>query len=415
MTPPISQTPNMVFLDEVGDYIGGQDDDLKETLRGIEGVPNAVYFVKAGQVFVFDKLVKLVKEQLDQAKQMGQPIEALARSLIPLATVSATEAVESWGIVPEPYDTVAHPAGGLLIRHRPFNARLPVSGDMREVFARLLMGEIQPGVGDFTYRGQPMTLCAPLDTALLPPRPAILCVEEDEDMGYTALGSIAYEPGFEPVSEGMFEAAKELERVWENESVRARRYTQSHTAEIWARASTLQLDTLNDPTDEVPDYGQEDVAVLRALYPELSMLADGTLYALFDRFQTECCYNSGWTTCRDDEFLFYLLVAGRQQEQVAREIGQWSAYALLRGDSLDAAIAFGREAASYDIALSSLVRRIADAMRFIAVDKSATELHGRAISTAMDAFRLGRKFNSKLFQAEQNPLEMDSNHGPISG
>ncbi|HHH9566541.1 TPA: hypothetical protein ACP33B_004649 [Pseudomonas aeruginosa] len=399
--------PPVVFLDEFGYYFGGQNDTLKEDLRKIDGVPNATYLVKDGQVFVFDKLVQLVNKQRKHHPDL--PLADLARGLIAEATVSAKEAVEAWGIVPEPYEMVDSPSSGLMIRHRPFNARLPGTfqskADVQDAFANLLLGGIQSGNGDFAYRGQSMTLCDPLDTALLPPRPVIQRVEEPENLGYTALRSVAYEPGFEPVSEALFDDAKEREAAWKNDSTRAARYAQDHAADIWARAATLQLETLDDPTDEVPEYGQEDFAELRPLYPELPMLSDGSLYAWFDVYQSECCYINGWTANRDDDFLFYLLgkVAGRQYEQdTAKEVGQWAAYALLRGDLLPDALAFGRAAALYDSAISRLARRIADAMRFVAEDKKATDLRGHSITTLMDGFRSARKFCVTPFVAEQN-------------
>jgi len=253
---------------------------------------------------------------------------------------------------------------------------------------------IHSGSGDFAYRGQPMTLCDPLDTSLLPPRPAIQCVREPEGLGYAALRSVSYESGFEPISETMFDDVKMREAAWKDDSIMAARYAQDHVAKIWMRAPTLLLETLDDPTDEVPEYGQNDFAELRLLYPELPMLSDGSLYAWFDVYQSECCYVSRWTAKRDDDFLFYLLgkIAGRQYEQnSSKEVGQWVSYALLRGDALDTALAFGQAAALYDSAISSLARRIADAMRFLTDDKKATELHGRPITTMLDIFRLGRK------------------------
>ena len=79
---------------------------------------------------------------------------------------------------------------------------------------------------------------------------------------------------------------------------------------------------------------------------------------------------------------------GRCQSQWRREVGQWASYALLRGDSLDAAFAFGRESALYDSAISCLARRIADAMRFLVDDEKDSEPHGQAITTMMDMFRV---------------------------
>ncbi|MEB8476675.1 MULTISPECIES: hypothetical protein [Acidithiobacillus] len=387
-----------VFFDEAAYYFGGNNDGLKEDLRKIEGVPNVTYLVDNGQVFVFDKLVQLVDEH--RKRQSDLPLADMARSLIAEATVSANEAVETWGVVPEPYEMVESPTGGLRIRHRPFNALLPESyltkAAVQNAFANILLSSVQSGNGDFHYRGQPMTLCDPLDTALLPPRPVIQRVEESENLGYAALRSVAYEPGFEPVSEALFDDVKQREVAWKNDSTRAARYAQDHAASIWARAATLRLETLDDPTDEVPEYGQEDFAELRPLYPELPMLSDGALYAWFDVYQMECCYINGWTANRDDDFLFYLLgkVAGRQHEQdTAKDVGQWIAHALLRGDALDAALTFGRAAALYDCAISRLARRVADAIRFLAENKNTTDQRGLAISTMMDMFRISRKFN----------------------
>lgn len=410
---PAPKQPSMpVFLDEYAYYVGGRDDNLKEDLRKIEGVPNVTYLVKDGQVFVFDKLVLKVKEHGKLNPDV--PLADLARSLIPLATISAKEAVEQWGIVPEPYEMVANPSGGLMIRHRSFNARLPgtfqIKYDVQEAFARLLVGDIQPGSGDFTYCGQPMTLCDPLDPALLPPRPAIQWGLEPANYVYTALGGVAYEPGFEPVSEDLFYRVQALEESWKNDSARAARHARSRAAEIWAQAGTLGLESLYDYGAEVPEYGTEDFAELRPLYPELSMLSDGSLFAWFDCYQEECCYISGWTASRDDDFLFYLLgkVAGGQYErEAAKEVGEWVAYALLCGDALDAALAFGRAASLYHGAISKLARRVADAMRFLAEDKKATDLRGHAITTMMDMFRHGRTFCGQLATATQDLSKLD--------
>lgn len=48
-------------MDEVNVLYAGRSERLKEHLRHIEGVPNATYQVFGDQVFVFDKLVELVK------------------------------------------------------------------------------------------------------------------------------------------------------------------------------------------------------------------------------------------------------------------------------------------------------------------------------------------------------------------
>ncbi|EPP9374421.1 hypothetical protein PZF67_006142 [Pseudomonas aeruginosa] len=417
--------PRVLIVDEYSSFFGGQSDRLKEELRAIEGVPNAAYLVKDGGVFVFDKLVQLVKERQKeqphaQLQEMARSltVEELALSLIAEATVSAKEAVEVWGVVPVPYQTetlaamdtatLEARATGRLILHRPFNARLPGEfqdeGDVQAAFANLLVGGILPGSGDFTYRGQPMTLRDPLDLALLPAWPAIQEATEPAGWVYTALGNVEFEAGFEPVSEVMFNAVKETEAKWRGDIAHAAKHAQERAAEVWAQAAGLRLETLNDPTDEVPEYGEEEFPQLRALYPELTMLSDGTLYSLFDVFQMECRFINGWSANRDDDFLFYLLgkvADSKNDHETAKEVGEWVADALLHGATLDAALEIGRSADRYNQAIGKLAHRIADAMRFLADDKKATDLRGHPITTMGDTMRLGRKFNAGSVVVEQ--------------
>ncbi|AVG43912.1 MULTISPECIES: hypothetical protein [Achromobacter] len=402
-----AQSPFLVVLDEMGYYMANHDDGLIAELRVIDGIPNATYLVKDGRVFVFKKLVQLVKEH--RARETTVALEDLARGLVNEAIVPAKEAVESWGVVPNPYEMVVSPAGALMIRHAAFNARLPgdfhVEGEVRDAFAGLLLGIVQSGLGEFVYRGQPMSLCEPLDLALLPPRPTFQCMEEPAGWDFTALGGVTYVAGFEPVSEALFNDVKEREATWSDERARARRYVQAHVATIWAQAATLRLAALDEPTNEVPDYGREEFAALRRLYPELTMLSDGTLYAWFDSYQVECCYINGWTPDRDDDFLYYLLgkVAGRNLgPEEAKEVGQWTAYALLHCELLDEAFAFGRAVFMYNRSLSNLANRIARALGFVAEDQEFAGLRGKPLVTMQDMFRLSRKFNVKSTPVEQN-------------
>lgn len=409
---PSSRAPEepsfLVMHDELGHYLANHDHDLIAKLRAIDGVPNATYLVKDGRVFVFKKLVELVKERLGRGSNV--PLEDVALGLVDEAIVSAQEAVGAWGVVPNPYEMVEAPTGMLMIRHGAFNARLPgdflEKREVQEAFAELLLGFTRSGTGDFVYRGQPMTLCEPLDLAQLPPRPAFQHSDEAPSAGFTSLGGVAYVAGFEPVSEALFDDVKERETTWSSERSRARRYLQTHASEIWARAVTLQLETLDDPSDDVADSdAREALAELRSLYPELAMLSDGSLYAWFDSYQVECCYINGWVPNRDDGFLLYLLgkVAGRDlKREDAAEVGQWAAYALLCGETLAASFAFGRAVFTYNRSLSSLARRIARAVAFVAEDVRAADLHGKPVVTMQDMFNYGRKFNVSVVHVEQS-------------
>lgn len=256
------------------------------------------------------------------------------------------------------------------------------------------------------------------------------------------------------VCKQMFDDVKEREAAWRRESTQASRYAQVHATDIWARAVTLQLEALN--TDyEVPEYGQKHFAGLRPLYPELSMVSDGTLYYQYVvGYLSECCgideecsRIEGWTASRDDDFLFYLLgraskcQLGRalwmSDEQVkeeeirqwgacglldpiypfrpstTKEMGQWVAFALLRGDALIDALEFGRAAAMYGSAIARLAQRIDDAMGFLQEDKIATELDGRAITTTLEMFTLLRNSSFiPVITAEQNIADFSAGTRP---
>jgi hypothetical protein len=402
---PGSPHTKFVMCDEFSRVLDSSDDPLKEALRAIDGVPNAAYRVDGDRVFVFDKLVRLVKKHL--SAHPDAPLEDLAPSLVSAASVPAKEAVTDWGIMPEPYEVTATSGNGLLILHRPFNATLPGTfpdlASTNEPMAALLLGGVISGSGDFSYKGQPMSLRAPLDPAQLPPRPMLSSALKVPVDVFTVLGDVNYEPGFEPVSAALFIEVSALEAAWACDNAAATCHAHERCAEVWARTGELRLETLNDRTDE--SFEAESVDRLRALYPELSMLTDGSLYACFDSFQTDCCLMRSWDPTRNDDFLFYLLgmVAHSQGEADAAErAGHWSACALLHGASLGEALAFGLSAGSYASEIARLTTRLAAAMRFLAQEKTTPAMQGRPIITQGDAFRTGRKYSAVPMLVKQN-------------
>lgn len=401
---PVAKQPFLTFLDEFGYYSASFNDSLREDLRAVDGIPNARYLVENGRVFVFEKLVSLITEKRRGTGEvlLAQATTAdMARELLPQAYLSAEEAVRDWNIVPEPYETKPLTTGGYTIHHRAFNARLAATFETKEdvqaALVHLLLGGIHDGAGDFVYRGQPLVLCQSFDPHILPFSPEISGGLAPARSFYSSLRGTTYIPGFDPVSMERFATIAVLEDAWKNSSARACAQASSHVADLWARVETLRLDTLNDVTDKVSEYGLEDFAELKPLYPELSMLCDGSLYNWFDSYQMDCCYISGWTANRDNDFLFYLLgkVAGRDFDaEEAVEVGRWAAYALLRGDGLDAALQFARSATVYDRAISRLANRVDNAMRFLKDDQRTDQAarKGSPVTTMLDMFRMGRKF-----------------------
>ncbi|OEO24442.1 hypothetical protein SAMN05216576_107192 [Ectopseudomonas chengduensis] len=415
------QVPRAIIVDEFSCYMGGRNDDLKVKLREIEGIPNAAYLVNGTKVFVFEKLVALVTER--QVKQPGQTVDEVALELYPDAHVTALEAVNEWDIVPEPYELCDDIDGGIAIRHRPFNAQLPgtypCQAEARIALARLLLGEVILGKGDFTFCGQPMTLNEPmLALEKLPPRPEIDTNLEPASFAYKALGQVTYENGFEPISEDLFNQVKELETTWKDQSARAEKYAISHATGLWHLTDSLRLEQLIDSRDEVPEYGQEDAAELRTLYPELHVLPDASLYEWFDTYQVECCYLNGWTPYRDDNFLFYMIgraTSSCVDREDATELGQWVGYALLHHNaSTDDAQSFGRAALLYDSSITGLAVRVAEAMRYLAKARELTDLRGAPIQTMMDFMKIGRKIGVNQHMAVQNICDLNDEILPVS-
>lgn len=422
---PAPNRPFLAVLDELLVASGMPDDRLREALRDIEGIPKTSYVVRDGLVFVFDKLLHEVQKAQTVAGP-GNRLPELAAQLLPAAMVSPAEAIEHWGIVPWPYERLSWVSGEFTIQHRAFNSLIPGTftnkHDVQRALARLIVGDVQPGNGDFTYRGQPLSLCDPLDPALLPPRPRLPAFDGPAVDRYSALAHVGYLPGFEPVSELLFARVKQLEADWGGESAHCARHVHLRAAELWPRGEDFLPRRLASPNDlsgtiGVPDYALEELAKLRPLYPELAMMSDGALFTMFDRYQRESRFIKGWTANRDDDFLFYLMgqVAGDEkyfEGESAIAVGEWVAAAVLAGASFDTALEFGRACESYDSAVARLARRIADAMTFLASDKDTTALQGHEIRTFRDHFQQARSYGSSPMLAEQDLSDFFATDSP---
>lgn len=382
-----------ILIDEAAAIFNSADDHLKEELRALECVPDATYQVVQERVFVFDKLVEQVKRARARA---DMDLPALARSLIPAAIINAREAIDA-GIVPVPYELNELPGGGYAIRHRPFNATIPIEladrDTAHDALARLLVGGVLEGSGEFTFGGQAMTLCEPLSVASLPSCPELPPPGQGASGGYTALGFKTFVDGLAPLPRAIFEQVKSLEAAWRASSEQAALTAERAAGRAWARLAAMELAPLRAYFGEVHVDDHLALASLRTLYPELRHLTDGALYWWFDAYQLECCFISGWTASRDDGFGFYLLgqlASGKREGEYAATVGRWSGYALLRGDSDLAALDFGRACALYNTALAGLARRVADAVDYLGrEDRQA--LRGAPVWTTMDMFRMGRK------------------------
>lgn len=391
------KAPFVMVLDEFGSYFGDPSDSVRRELRDVPGVPNASYLVNDGKVFVFEKLLQLVELNkqstfIDNKLQSG-PVLALLNS----SWVSPLEAVTAWNITPVPFRV----ADGQ-ITHEPFNANIPSGNsvmDTAQALALLLVGGVVEGEGDFSFRGQPMTLIEAIDISALPPRPDLTSPFEQvpNAVNFRRLAPHKYVAGFEPISPEIFGQALEAEQTWTHDTAQANAAAYKGAQTIWAQVKTIPLVALNDTRDQKPDDDElENLQALVSLYPELEMLTPETLYDLFGTFQSDCYYMNSWTPDRDDDFLFFLLgrlVLPGADGYKAREMGQIAGFLLLRGEDWQGAKACSLAWGLYDAALTSLAHRVARAMDFLERSNAATDLRGGEITTILDVHNNGRKWS----------------------
>jgi len=399
--------PFVTVMDEVGYYFGGTNDDLKEQLRSLDGVPNATYLVDHERVFVFEKLLQLVSPLNRDANGKVDGEEVLA--LMPQAWVGPVPAVESLGVLPKPYK-LEESAGGFTIVHGPFNAVLgaayPSKSEAQKALARLLVGDAVSDAGDFGYRGQRMTLRDSLDWRTLPSVPP-LDVEglEAPHYVYKSLSGCSFIEGLQPLAYDDFAKLTSLESEWSDASGRARRYANARADDLWKDTAGYGFGALNNAASVLGEYEAEDGRSLRDLYPELAMLNEGSLYDWFDAYQNECVRSRSWDVSRDDGFLFYLIGAVATtwplKDERARAAGELAGFAMLKGQHVQQAFAFARDCGAYDLALCAMAHRAAEVMRYLAAESNATDLRGDCISTFGDLARAGRKFSVHPVSATQ--------------
>lgn len=385
-----------LFFDEAGYYFGQNNDSLRETLRKIEGVPNAVYLVRSDRVFVFEKLLQLV-EAVGMTND-DPDFEGTARRLVDDACVTPLEAIEQWKIIPEPYELEELAGGEVAIRHKPFNACVPGFFNSRDAarpaLINLLLGKVVTGIGEFEYRGQPLTLREPLDLNGFTMAPPAVGSGVEPNSMWLRLDRIEWRPGFSPVPESLFVKAKGAEAAWKRACAGMEEVAGSLVANIWAEAEKLDLGRLNSPVDVVSEHDQEQVKGLRSCYSELPMLSDGTLWSTYDAYQMECWHTTSWDPGRDEDFIFFLiglLTDPRCDGYSAIPLGKWVIYHLTRGHGLDNAHRFACQVRFNSDLVGKIANRFGEAMLFLEHDAQAMDLRGQRISTFGDFLRMSRK------------------------
>lgn len=385
-----------IVVDEAGYYFGRSNDTLREVLREVEGIPNATYVVRGERVFVFAKLVQLVDAV--GMKHDEPDFQATAKRLVELACVSPEEAISQWKVMPEPYEFEEVAGGDVVIRHKPFNARVPGHFSSQDAaqpaLTRLLMGEVVTGTGELEYKAQPLILREPLELDGFTMTPPVVTPVGEPRPLWLTLAWVEWREGFAAVPESLFLQAKETTSAWQHACAAMKQLAEKRPELIWADADSLDLGRLNSALDVVWEDGREQIEGLRACYPELAMLSDATLWSQFDTYQTECWGTNSWEPRREEDFVFFLI--GRRADPAghaysATTTGTWAAYHLMGGNSLEDALWFACQVRFNSGRANALANRIADAMRFLEDEAQATDRRGRKIATFGDMMRMGRK------------------------
>ena len=371
-------------------------DTLSDALRSVPDVPDAQYLARDGKVFVFSLLHDLVDAQ--GRGPDGQIDPKLVARLIPQAWVDPEHAVNSFGVAPS-NSALVELEGAVAILHKPFDALLPVryasKAEGNQALAKLLVGEVIEGKGDFSYRGQPMTLRHPFSVSALPASPHLDAAPQMEAMPASPKVIVPYQPQFTAITRETYAALVEAHDRWVDSVARAHEHARTGSAHLWRHAKAVEVAQLNNPTDAVPPHATEEALQLRIIYPELPVLSDGSLYAWFREYQFECVAIRGnWTPARDSDFLFFLLgracLSRTVEGAAALRAGLFAGYALQLRAKVATALTFARQCMAYDVALQAMAQRAFRVMRFVAEDQAADPLRGPPITTTADRLRKAR-------------------------
>jgi len=359
-----------------------KEDAVRFALSAVRGVPKAQYIARNGRVFVYDKLVELVRKNPALA---GRPPVLNAdgvRALIQDAWLAPQEAATLWRICPWPYQIQC--VGGdqrrWQIQHAFLNARVAMP-DCSKAYAsataaRMLAGESvgspahEPGY--FEFRGQHLILCDPIDPASLPPRPRYSLDETPVEAGEPVVSKVEWSDGFAPLPREKFDRVRTLEMRWLKDNTRARRRAQARTAEIWRAADGLPFATLNGFDGPVSPEDARLLDGLRDHYPELAVLGDKALCEHYWTYQINTVWDDdGIVARREDGFLFHLLGAlVNRVDPYALDggLGEVIGAFLLDGWTFDEARIQLDAWLHYDRALSQLAWNVLLAMRFLTDD-----------------------------------------------
>lgn len=398
-----------VIFDEYGHFMAAQFQEgyLSQALRAIEGIPNADYVVSGTRVFVFKKLVKLVKDAgLDASKDQPGIVDLSAQ-----AWVCPDEAVRVWGVLPAGYEIQELDSQkGWQIFHEPFQAIVPCSFPTKHAamgaIAQILMGRAVGEGGNLCCLGQPLTASRSV-LPELPQMPELPQIEITATSRSRVLSDDGWLPGHAMIERSTYEECLRAEEQWGNHLGKIDAYVQKHLEELKGLISNQPALT-HPPFPYMLDPDECDEAKeLEALYPELSKTPSSWIWHHFGDF----CQTLGFrrvVVMRDDRFLLFAL--GKLEDKscgdyVAEEIGSSIAYFILNGAPPELASTQARAMRAFSAALKDRAQYIHRPMRYLEAERNrslssqAMDLGrpvlkaGKPITTLQDYLHNGRKYS----------------------
>lgn len=369
-----------VILDEFGYYFSTISGYLESKVRDVNCIPKSTYLVTDDGVFVFKKLIFLIKKEM--AKNPNVNIEDAAKQLLNQAVVTASEAVDIWDACPEQYII-----SGDRIIHQYFNAVIPGTFETKEskieAIAKLLQGHVIEGEGEFTYREQPITQLVPLDRLVLPPKPALKECLDLEVLPYR----LNYKGGYAPLNEELFNKFKDAIQKWVAEQIAVRNKAESALNDAGFKLTDGEVGSLNNIYSNELYFDKEDADELKILYPELSSLSDVAIYGLFDDYKDDSGITR-YSPFREVDFFFYLICRLYDVNSSGCS-GCWMYCALMEGADASHVAEIGKRAFKYSSAICNIERRISVIIGFMRNPREG-KLIGPEIFTMHDFMKMAQ-------------------------
>lgn len=407
----VANTSKRIFFDEAWRYLFNND-GIRSMLKKVEGVPKVVYSVDNGCVFVFSCLVDLVHKATSEKGATLDDVEI--RALLPSAYLSPIDAVSKYGVWPSQYKPKRVSAGGYVIEHEPFNARLPGlyegTAELNCALASLLAGETIPGEGDFEYLGQPMTLLRPLELQGWENLPIYEYSGSDAARPFLYLRPGGFEPGFSPLTPDLYQKIQGIEKVWNTDESRVFNQVRARFENAPIGFLGDVIDLLNEaPSSDGEIYSEDHEITTRILhfYPELKTLKPKVAIDCLSDFQAnELCPRGLAADHRDEDFIFYLVGRAFGNEKnddfVLSSFGLRIVHLAHHGFDLPAAVDLASKYTRFSIDLSDLAQRIFSATSFLRDEKKSSGRGGSEVKTMSDLIREGRKYNSAIHHLDVN-------------